>query len=127
MRPDRRFRQRRLTLTPLIDVIFLLLLFFMLSSTFTRVNEINLSASGSGNRAGTFAGKTLFIRLTSQGATLNGTAVALADLGQNLTALRGTGPAQVILSLSDEVVSQDFIDLFARLNALPDLPVTVLQ
>ena len=32
-------RRRRLPLTPLIDVIFLLLLFFMLSSTFTRFSD----------------------------------------------------------------------------------------
>lgn len=127
MRRERRFRQRRLTLTPLIDVIFLLLLFFMLSSTFTRFNEISLTASGSGDGAEGFAGTTLFIRLTPQGATVNGAAVALADLTQTLEERRGTDPARAILSLSDEVTSQDFIDIFARLKALPDLPVTVLK
>jgi biopolymer transport protein ExbD len=36
------------TLTPLIDVIFLLLLFFMLSSTFTRFAEVPLTNAGGG-------------------------------------------------------------------------------
>ena len=35
-----------MALTPLIDVIFLLLLFFMLSSTFSRFGEIKLDLGG---------------------------------------------------------------------------------
>ena len=35
-------------MTSLIDVIFLLLLFFMLSSTFSKFSEIELTAGGSG-------------------------------------------------------------------------------
>ena len=41
-------RRRRLSMTSLIDVIFLLLLFFMLTSTFTRFSEVELTAAGSG-------------------------------------------------------------------------------
>ena len=41
-------RRRRLSMTSLIDVIFLLLLFFMLSSTFTRFAELELAAGGTG-------------------------------------------------------------------------------
>lgn len=36
---------KRTNLTPLIDVIFLLIVFFMLSSRFTDLNAINLSIS----------------------------------------------------------------------------------
>lgn len=37
-----------ISLTPLIDVVFILLLFFMLSSTFNRTKEISVSASSRG-------------------------------------------------------------------------------
>jgi len=37
-----------ISLTPLIDVVFILLLFFMLSSTFNRTKEISVSASFGG-------------------------------------------------------------------------------
>jgi len=37
-----------ISLTPLIDVVFILLLFFMLSSTFNRTKEISVSASSGG-------------------------------------------------------------------------------
>lgn len=39
-------RRRAISLTPLIDVVFILLLFFMLSSTFLQWRQIDLSTSG---------------------------------------------------------------------------------
>ncbi len=38
-------RQRAISLTPLIDVVFILLLFFMLSSSFVQWRQVNLSAA----------------------------------------------------------------------------------
>lgn len=38
-------RQRAISLTPLIDVVFILLLFFMLSSSFVQWRQIDLSAA----------------------------------------------------------------------------------
>lgn len=37
-----------ISMTPLIDVVFILLLFFMLSSTFNRTKQIEVSASSGG-------------------------------------------------------------------------------
>lgn len=127
MRPNVGFRQRRLTLTPLIDVIFLLLLFFMLSSTFTRFGEINLMQAGPGAAADDPSAKTHFVRLTEHGVTLDGTPIDFADLTPDLIAARGDGPAKSILSLGDNVRAQLFIDALARMQAVPDLSVMVLQ
>ncbi len=44
----RQRRMLRLGLTPLIDVVFLLLLFFMLSSTFLTLEQIEVGARPSG-------------------------------------------------------------------------------
>ena len=44
-------RRRKLSMTSLIDVIFLLLLFFMLTSTFTRFAELDLAAASGGGGA----------------------------------------------------------------------------
>lgn len=41
-------RKRAISLTPLIDVVFILLLFFMLSSTFTQWRQQDLAVPGSG-------------------------------------------------------------------------------
>tara|TARA_R110002050_G_scaffold9504_1_gene33011 strand:- start:156019 stop:156414 length:396 start_codon:yes stop_codon:yes gene_type:complete len=38
-------RRKMISLTPLIDVVFILLLFFMLSSNFTRWHQINVQSA----------------------------------------------------------------------------------
>ncbi len=40
-------RRKVISLTPLIDVVFILLLFFMLSSSFIHWRQLNLASSGS--------------------------------------------------------------------------------
>lgn len=42
----KRRKAGQVNLTPLIDVVFILLLFFLLSSTFTQWRELNVTASG---------------------------------------------------------------------------------
>ncbi|MBK1850523.1 biopolymer transporter ExbD [Marinobacter sp. 1-4A] len=45
----KRRKAGQVNLTPLIDVVFILLLFFLLSSTFTQWRELNVTASGQAN------------------------------------------------------------------------------
>ncbi len=47
-----RARRPLISLTPLIDVVFILLVFFMLASSFLQWRVIDVSASGSGSPAG---------------------------------------------------------------------------
>lgn len=42
LRDNRRREDPEISLTPLIDVVFLLLIFFMVSTTFTRLSEITV-------------------------------------------------------------------------------------
>lgn len=44
LKADKPVHRRAISLTPLIDVVFILLLFFMLSSTFIQWREIDVSA-----------------------------------------------------------------------------------
>lgn len=44
MWPDRAHRRRKIGLTPLIDVVFQLLIFFMLASSFSQWRAISLAA-----------------------------------------------------------------------------------
>lgn len=127
MRRNSGFQSRRLTLTPLIDVIFLLLLFFMLSSTFTRFAEINLTQSGPGVGDVAPDVKTQFVRLTEHGVTLNGTPIDFADLTPELISAKGDTAARGLLALGDGVRAQLFVDALARMQAVPDLSVMVLQ
>ncbi len=42
LRPNRSTEELEINLTPLIDVVFLLLIFFMVSTTFTRESEVTV-------------------------------------------------------------------------------------
>nr|WP_254656323.1 biopolymer transporter ExbD [Jannaschia sp. CCS1] len=119
------YRRRALSMTSLIDVIFLLLLFFMLTSTFTRFSEIQLSAAGSGTGGPTDAAP-LFLTLAAETVSLNGTAVTLSALPSAIDAQRADG-ATLLVSAADDVTSQRLVDLLVALASVPDLSVTVLD
>jgi len=121
----RAWRRRPVTLTPLIDVIFLLLLFFMLSSTFTRFGELPLLNAGGGTAGGA---TPVFIQLRSGDVALNGTAMPMNELG---AAIAETAPGEedltVLVSIAEGVTSQRLVDLLGELRRRPELAVSVLE
>ena len=119
-------RRRRLSLTSLIDVIFLLLLFFMLSSTFTRFAEIELSAAVAGAPAPS-AEAPLFLQLGATDLRLNGAAVALEALAAALAPeATPDAPRALLVSLRDDVTAQRLTDLLAALRGAPGIAPTIL-
>ena len=117
------FRRRPLSLTSLIDVIFLLLLFFMLTTTFTRTAELPLVAAGSGT--GSVQTAPVFLRLAPEELTVNGQPAILEDALDRITAL-GPDTPQVLVSLAPGVTAQRLADLLALLRRQPGLRVQVL-
>jgi len=119
-------RKRRMSMTSLIDVIFLLLLFFMLSSTFTRFGEIEFASAGAGGTAATE--RPVFVTLTAETLQLNGAEAHMDDLPQALARLRnGDGPLNVLVAARTDVTAQRLTDLLVALRALPAVRVTVLE
>jgi biopolymer transport protein ExbD len=114
------FRRRALSLTPLVDVIFLLLLFFMLTSTFSRYGEIELSAAAGGG-TGEAVTDAAFVQLGLDRVTVAGRPVALEDLPALLEDRR------VLVSLRDDVEAQRLIDVLAVLRGVPGLRLMVLR
>jgi len=113
-------------MTSLIDVIFLLLLFFMLSSTFSRFGEVEISAGMAGS-AGTVSpeNRSLFLRLTKGGLTLNGLAVTPGTLG---SVVQQEEPgATVLVSVSGGATAQALTDVLVTLQQQPDLTISVLE
>ena len=113
-------------MTSLIDVIFLLLLFFMLSSTFTRFAELELGSAVQSARAAPETPPVL-LQLGQSEIRLNANPVAFSELGLALQSLEA---AQVLISLGADVEAQRLVDLLVALSGLPDLPdlnVTVLE
>lgn len=120
---DRARPRRTLSLTSLIDVIFLLLLFFMLSSTFTRFSELQI-ATVSGGRIGTDT-PPLFLRVSSESISLNGSDTNLNDLTTVLAEFSDT--KTLLISMADGVTSQRLTDVLVVLKPVDELAVTVLE
>ncbi len=114
-------------MTSLIDVIFLLLLFFMLSSTFTRFGEVALASGGSG-AAATADSRPVFLTLGSSSLKLNGSDAALQALPAAIDELKPEdGPLTVLISAKPDVTAQRLTDILVVLQRLPDVRVTVLE
>lgn len=118
------YRRRALSMTSLIDVIFLLLLFFMLSSTFSKFSEVELAGAGAPG-AGS-ADQTLFLQVTPDTLRLNTESLNIADLPTRLTAALGANESQVLLSLSDDVTAQRLTNVLVILRAQPKLTFNIL-
>ncbi|MGR3586967.1 MAG: biopolymer transporter ExbD [Paracoccaceae bacterium] len=116
-------RRRALSMTSLIDVIFLLLLFFMLSTTFTRTAELPLVAGARG--AGTAQTVPVFLRLAPETLTVNGQSALLDQVAAQILAL-GQDQPQVLVSLAPHVSAQRLADLLVRLRSTSGMRVQVL-
>lgn len=113
-------------MTSLIDVIFLLLLFFMLSSTFTRFAEVEFASARSGGAIS--SERPVFLSLAAESLRVNGSDAALDTLAEALDAHRsGNGPLGVLVSAGADVTAQRLTDLLVALRALPGVSVTVLE
>ena len=114
-------------MTSLIDVIFLLLLFFMLSSTFSKFSELEISTAASGNGASSHE-PPFFLRLSSEKTNLNGREIPFDTLS---SALKEEGdrdaPRTLLVSLADDVNAQRLTDLLVILRAVPSVAPTILE
>lgn len=108
-------------MTPLVDVIFLLLLFFMLTSTFSRYAEIEVSAATGGGASAAGTGDLQFLRLGPDDVRLGARTVPMDALAGELA------EARVLVSLAEGVDAQRLVDLLAVLRPVPDLQLTVLR
>ena len=108
-------------MTPLIDVVFLLLLFFMLTSTFSIFGEIELSKAASGRSDQDLPSNRAFVQLGEERVTLNGAPVTLNTLAE------GVDNGLVLVSLDEDTTAQRVVDLLVRLRGRAELSVLVLE
>jgi len=118
------YRRRALSMTSLIDVIFLLLLFFMLSSTFSKFAEVELA--GLGRQGAGSANQTLFLQVTPDAIRLNTSPLGIKALSTRLTEMQGQGDTKLLLSLSGDVTSQRLTDVLVILRGQPKLSLSIL-
>ena len=120
-------RRRRPSLTPMIDVVFLLLIFFMLVARFgvDKVIDINLpSALGQSSQ---YEGAPRLVEIKSGNiVSLNGTQISLDQLSSNLSQLMPSPNALIIVRSSAEANTQDLLDVLLYLKSEKIMNVSVL-
>jgi biopolymer transport protein ExbD len=106
--------RRKPSLTPMIDVVFLLLVFFMLAARFGNDMAIPLHAAGPG---GDYTGPPRLIGITQAGMTLNGVAVAPDALAAAVLRLTTAPDDIVILQPGPDARLQHLTDAMGILSA----------
>lgn len=109
--------RKRPSLTPMIDVVFLLLVFFMLAARFGTDVVIDLTTSGTASPATDYQGPQRLVTLLGQGRVqLNGFDVVLDDLGHALAPLMTSPSDPVIVQTTDTATTQDVVDMITTLQ-----------
>lgn len=117
-------RRRRLAMTPLVDVIFLLLLFFMLTSTFLKENVLPFGLGGQANHSvSTSDMQQVLLQLKDNQIYMDTERIDLMDLSGELQA-RGDGV--VLLAMTANSPSQLFAEVLQQVKSLQNWQVVVI-
>lgn len=108
-------RRRRPSLTPMIDVVFLLLIFFMLAARFGQDGLLALSGGGAGE--GQWQGPPRLVEFAPDALRLNGQPLALEPLIEALAGLMPAPDAPVVLRPVEGAQLQHLVDLSEALRA----------
>jgi biopolymer transport protein ExbD len=110
-------RRARVSLTPLIDVVFILLVFFMLASSLLQWRSIDLDASTK-TAAAPAKGKSIIVDVRTDGIRIGGETIALDALTRRMAAkIAGTPDQRVLVRPAGGVLLQDAVIVLDRLTA----------
>jgi biopolymer transport protein ExbD len=130
MRFESQRRGRRgVGLTPLIDVVFLLLIFFMLASSFAQERALTLEVAELGPRARLDQSRALRVELGSDGSTrVEGRGVARSELIGALARALGDAPGRPVLVIPEDGASvQQITWLLERVSQAGGSDVTLAR
>jgi biopolymer transport protein ExbD len=113
--------RRKPSLTPMIDVVFLLLVFFMLAARFGTDMVLPLSPAGGGNDE--WVGAPRLVVVEPDVLLVNGSAVLADDLGDRLRPLMPAPDSPVVLQAR---TGTDMSRLVAVIDALRRAGITNL-
>ena len=109
-------RSGRLSLTPLIDCVFILLVFFMLQTNFLRPRAIEFSQSASSSQINTET-PLIAIELRLDGSLwLNGAGSSVEGLKIYAESLSDPSQSRVMLAVDPKVKLQSAVDIMDMLN-----------
>jgi len=110
-----RKRRNIISLTPLIDVVFILLLFFMLSSSFIRWHQINLQ-SASSSESQTPELRILKIESNQGELSFNGTRLSMSDSAGIQKFVTEHKQATFVITVIEGIKIQVMVDLLDQLK-----------
>jgi biopolymer transport protein ExbD len=97
----------------MIDVVFLLLVFFMLAARFGITGTVPVSTAG----GGAYEGPPRLVEVTEGGVMLNGLPVDPGDLPDALQPLVSAPDDAIVLRAGDGVALQRLVDVMTALRA----------
>lgn len=112
-------RARRPSLTPMVDVVFLLLVFFMLAARFTVDRAIPLvtPAAPPADAANGYEGAPRIVTVSAEGLALNGAPVTLEGLAGALRPLMPSPGATVVVQSREDATVQQVVLVLDHLAA----------
>ena len=117
--------KKRLALTSLIDIIFLLLLFLMLTSTFSKFSEIELSVAATAAESNV-SEKILFLRISALRIDLNSDEVQINSLSKSIKSFTKNSKASLVVSMDQDVTSQRLVDILGIVANIEGLSVNLI-
>ena len=123
---------RPIPLTPLIDVVFLLLMFFMLSTTFAKFGLFEMSGAvreDTGGESAAISGTVPGVLVEVSAGPLvrvNGKALQLEELVAKLNSLNSSGVSEGIIRIRRDAPVQDLLTVLeiARTSKLRSLSLS---
>ena len=129
LRPNDPPRRRPLiSLTPLIDVVFILLIFFMLASSFMEWRAIDLDTPVQATNAAAANDSVLLIRITPGDYQIGEEALTLDALTSRVIEYLAVKPDQrVLISPSAGTALQRVVALLDRMTAIGVMDMTLIR
>ena len=108
----------RISLTPVIDVVFILLIFFMLASNFNKVGEINMDMTKESTTSSKEDIKIIKLLVRQDQTVLNEGKVYDDEELLNMLniAIKDASKYSIILTSKDDVTYQRFLNLISYLK-----------
>ena len=122
-------RRRRplISLTPLIDVVFILLVFFMLASSFLDWRSVELDAPAQAAAGASMEG-ALLVELRLEGLRLSSETVSIEALAARVAERLAAKPDQkVVVKPAAGIALQDAVDVLDRLSAAGAADISLIR